>query len=108
MFLHIPPLTHTSHTPHTSQALKNFLVLLFTNYASHRTLILQTLSLLDSTLPELHFVSMELLHKLLMRVTTFTHFKEEPQLRVKEGATLKKVLESVGLYARCVLFLSDA
>lgn len=59
------------------QALKHFLVRLFSDHAPYRTLVLETLSLLGSALPEFHFVSVDLLTNLLACVTTPTRLKVE-------------------------------
>ena len=49
----------------STQVTSTFLALLFHGSPAHRSLIFHTLSLLDSALPELHFLNLDLLNNLM-------------------------------------------
>ena len=51
------------------QALKQFLKQLFIEYSKYRTMVLQTLGLLDSKLPELNFMNVNYITQLLRFAT---------------------------------------
>lgn len=67
--------------------MRHFLIIFFREDHTHQTLVIQILSLLDSALPEMHFMNLDLLNKMMGVVS---HGSTFPSFILKEEAPTKK------------------